>query len=397
MAAKFARQLPLLVLIVELSSSQAQLSSSTQQHQQQEQEQQEEEEGACQEPAVRGSALIQSMTSRSRLAVAALHEDLQQRAASPQRLQVVSMIMTAPESFEKRRIIRSTLRELTSGVAMGDLGADVIVRFAIGNKYPDWTEAKQRNITDMLLSESSSYGDLAILNISDASLVAWSDFETPYSDYIPVPVWYVPGYCDTGKTWHLFQWALTQFPSADLIFKQDDDAIVDWRVALTRFAGRALPQGNLSSSSQLPSLFLGRQHSYSGILAFNYQTTCANGELYGFSRDVVSWIGENTHSLVGAEDLRACEWADLFDRSHPQDPINRHGILEPGQGPDGYCGAWVHMVKTDEQYLACYQDRVNGCTTTDHNVCWSHSWGECQDPSMGEGIFDNNTQHWKLP
>jgi len=272
--------------------------------------------------------------------------------SSTNHIQVVLMVMTAPLSQERRDLHRRSLSELTQGVTVNDTLVKFIVRYAVGDAYPCYNETEQLRTKNLLNAEAHREGDIAFLNISDACKPGKS---VPSS--LP-PYWWELSYCDTGKSWHLFQWAHRNYPKAKLIFRQDDDALVDWRVLLPGMIAHARMSVNYEDSFNLQRLFLGMTHRT--VLALENRT-CVEGQAYGFSSDVVSWIGQQTSPRVAIEDLEACNWADYFDEAHPEDPINRNGIM-PMETVYNDWHAALHPVKDNELFKKCYEDRVHGCT-----------------------------------
>ncbi|CAE8622489.1 unnamed protein product [Polarella glacialis] len=186
-------------------------------------------------------------------------------------------------------------------------------------------------------------GDLALLNMTDGS-------------------------CNDGKTWHTFEWALRHFPDADLFFKQDDDTIVDWRLALPRMLNRRLIPVT-PAARPLRRLYVGTYAAnYSCPSVMSGIAPCAAGALYGLSGDIVKWIVDNVVTAIGEwEDMETCRWVRRFELEHKEHRLRQQlpwrldprGLLEALTGQIG--GAWVHPVKEVDVYWKCILDRVNGC------------------------------------
>jgi len=281
---------------------------------------------------------------------------LQLTTAKNTHLQVVVMIMTSPLAHETRDLFRSFLPELTNEVAVNGVPVQFVVRFAVGDQYPCNNETEQIQARNQLKLESTKHGDIAYLNITDGCKPG-KYYTGRYESFIPYP--YELSYCDNGKSWHLFQWAQHHFPEASLVFKQDDDALVDWRITLPRLLASASKNQSQDSRQLFRGLFLGSQHKV--VTVADPTRTCAEGQVYGFSTDVLSWAGTHTSPRANAEDLEACNWADAFDKAHPQNPVNRHGIVPLATACVDW-QAWIHPLKTDDLLKRCFEDRVHGCT-----------------------------------
>eukprot|EP00441_Pelagodinium_beii_P004210 CAMPEP_0197682680 /NCGR_PEP_ID=MMETSP1338-20131121/96829_1 /TAXON_ID=43686 ORGANISM="Pelagodinium beii, Strain RCC1491" /NCGR_SAMPLE_ID=MMETSP1338 /ASSEMBLY_ACC=CAM_ASM_000754 /LENGTH=328 /DNA_ID=CAMNT_0043264167 /DNA_START=24 /DNA_END=1010 /DNA_ORIENTATION=+ len=279
---------------------------------------------------------------------------VQLSAMKTDQVQVVVMIMTAPLSQERRDQFRSALQELTANVKVNDIPVQFVTQFAVGDTYPCYNETEQARARNLLNAESEKYGDIAFLNITDACKPHKLDWHFFNRTGYPWPL----SYCDNGKSWHLFQWAHRHYPKAKLVFKQDDDAIVDWRVLLPGMLASAAINQSLDSPESFHRLFLGTQHKL--VTVTNPNRTCSEGQLYGFSSDLLSWVGKNTAARVAVEDLEACNWADAFDDAHPTDPVNRHGIV-PGLTATAEWEALVHPVKEESLFTTCMRDKVHGC------------------------------------
>jgi len=267
-------------------------------------------------------------------------------------VQVVVMVMANPLSPERRDLFRSSLPEVTNEVAVNGIPVQLVVRFAVGDSYPCYNETEQARARNLLKLESKNYGDIAYLNITDGCKPG------KFINYANVTGWYELSYCDTGKSWHLFQWARHHYPKASLVFKQDDDALVDWRIALPMLLASASENQSRDSRHLFQGLFLGGQHKVVSIV--DPTRTCVEGQMYGFSADVLSWVGAHISPQVAVEDLEACNWADAFDKAHPWDPVNRHGIV-PLASACVDSQAWIHPLKTDDLFKRCIEDRVHGC------------------------------------
>lgn len=269
----------------------------------------------------------------------------------PDTLLAVSMIMSAPHSFERRALIRLTLEELTRGVFVAGYEMQVVVRFAVGGPPIDASLEHHRYIEAMLAAEARTYGDIAFLSIRDGYGAA----------------------AHAGKNQVLFQWAVRHFPDADLIFKQDDDTLVDWHNATARMLDRAF-RGRRSFVLPLERLYLGRQctpkECGSSLKRWNFTKPCGAGTLYGLSGDVARWVVDNIPPMAmfepwAKEDMVACWWMDLFEEQ--QGPLERHGLLQP----PAYFDAWIHGLKAPSHYFQCYADRENGCWSR-HQIGRAH-------------------------
>lgn len=245
------------------------------------------------------------------------------------------LVTTPPMNLHGRGMIRETLEEITTGVVAAGRPARFTVRFAVG-RPPKFMKPRLRpRLRALLVEEQRIFGDLALLNMTDGS-------------------------CNDGKTWHTFEWAAREFPAADLVFKIDDDTVVDWRLALARILRRAVRE----RPATLPLRGL-----YVGTLAANYSCSsvldgrepCAAGALYGFSMDIVRWIVEHEGPSEGYEDMEACLWARRFERAvlTVGGRLKPWGLLEALRGQIG--GAWAHPVKDPELFETCYKDRERGC------------------------------------
>jgi len=226
---------------------------------------------------------------------------------------------------------------LIDGVFALGRPARIVVRFAIGKPPAKMMPKLKPRLRALLAEELQHHGDLALLNMTDGS-------------------------CNDGKSWYTFEWALRNYPAADIIFKHDDDTIVHWQLALPRMLRRVV-------KGRPPVRPLHRL--YIGTLAANYSCPgvldgrhpCAAGSLYGFSGDIVRWIIDNTKPAIELEDMEACAWARRFEREvlipSGQGQLNPRGLLEALTGEIG--GAWVHPVKDRKLYLQCIEDREEGC------------------------------------
>jgi len=182
-------------------------------------------------------------------------------------IQVVLMVMTAPLSQKRRDLHRWSLSELTHDVTVSDVPVQFVVKYAVGDTYPCYNETDQIQAKNLLNAEAQKYGDIAFLNISDGCKPGKIE-QSP----LP-PGWWKLSYCDTGKSWQLFQWAHRHYPRAGLIFRQDDDALVDWRVFLPRMLARAHASVNQLSFHRL---FFGIQHR---TIAAVQNKTCVEGQV----------------------------------------------------------------------------------------------------------------------
>lgn len=187
--------------------------------------------------------------------------------------------------------------------------------------------------------------------------------EQTYGDIVRIEVAEGTKQAARVKTWHVFNWTVLNCPEASLIFKQDYDTIVDWRVFLPRLFNITLNiSSNSDSSIPYPSkmshidpepallhLYLGRKH---------FATPCGSGALYGFSRDIARWVVSNVQPLNGTyyEDLAVCSWVNQFEKDNGH--VNRNGLLKP---EDFLRNASIHFIKSDTSYFACFENRYYGC------------------------------------
>lgn len=265
------------------------------------------------------------------------------RGADPRPVLVVAMITTPPMSFRWRRMIRKYLPEITMGVAAVGRDVEMVVRFAVGGPPQEMRPRLKPQLRAMLAAEQEYHRDLAVLNMTDGS-------------------------CNDGKTWYTFEWAAKHFPEAELVFKLDDDTVVDWRVAMPQMLGRLFDGPPVEPLRRLYIGTLAAAYSCPGVL--DGRAPCAAGALYGFSGDIVQWVAENAGPVQGLEDMEACAWARSFEREVLQEGevLDPRGLLEALRGEIG--GAWVHPVKDRQHYEKCYEDREHGC----YALMFPNSW-----------------------
>lgn len=241
-------------------------------------------------------------------------------------------------------MIRKYTSEITTGVMVASSKVQVVVRFAVGGPPKPMMPRLKPKLRALLADEAQHFGDLAFLNMTDGS-------------------------CNDGKTWYTLEWAARNFPHAQLVFKLDDDTVVDWRQALPRMLDRVLDGRSL----ELPL-----RHLYVGTLAANYscpgvldgREPCAAGALYGLSMDIVQWVVRNAGPVEGLEDMETCAWVRQFERDTlpAGERVSPRGLLEALTGD--IAGAWVHPIKDRELFEKCYEDRANGC----YGLMFPNSW-----------------------
>lgn len=269
-------------------------------------------------------------------------------------LSVLVMIMSVPEDFEWRAMVRSSLPELSQGVSAGNRPANIVTRFAIGRPSLDLEPKRRDEVEALLQSEANSYGDLALLNVTDGRKIKHSTDQ------------------HHGKVWHLYDWAMQKFPHAQLIFKQDDDTIVDWRIALPKLLEPGYPAPTPSYPAQ--HLYVGRLCPWELCnpilkqMSLNQTQLCAAGELYGLSSDIVRWALATQKPQAGIEDILVCKWVHDFEKDQQ--------VWSRFLYPPRHDNAWIHPVKEAALYKKCVSDRDEGCSV--------HFW---KDPPV----------HFKLP
>lgn len=244
--------------------------------------------------------------------------------------QVVVMLMTAPGQFEWRDMVRRHWPTTASNVTALGREVEMVMRFAVG-RAPGLPGQVGCQV------ESSQHGDMALLDVEDGVREFHSRAQ------------------HNGKIWHVFKWALTHFPKAELYFKQDDDNIVNWRVALPTMLKHA--------SQPVEDLPLKRR--YVGRVQMEAPgKPCGMGELYGFSRDIVTFATTFFKPEERTEDVATCEWAygaELF-----LGPVDKGGLLSW----PAYENAWIHPVKEPEVYESCFKE--TSCKV-------KYLWGDEQD------------------
>ena len=198
---------------------------------------------------------------------------------------VLVLIWTPPSKAVVRAVIRSTLPELTKG-------EPIEVRFALGNSPVPEVRA-------MLATEQARCDDLALLAFNETEDKGFAR-------------------SSSVKLWHTYAWALERRPAAELIFKQDSDALVDWRRALRTMLASASLGGE---TVPFRHLFLGRicQPEQCPVMLRTHGA-CVAGMVLGLSRDVVGWILRAASPPVTTDDINVCTWAAEYDDHHPGDP-----------------------------------------------------------------------------
>lgn len=243
--------------------------------------------------------------------------------------QVVVMLMTAPANAAWRDMVRRHWPQAASNVSALGRDVDLVMRFAIG-KAPD----EEQQVA--CYEEARRRGDLALLNVSDGVRQLHSKAQ------------------HNGKIWFVFRWALTHFPKAELYFKQDDDNIVNWRVALPTMLAHSTTPNTLP----LQRKYLGRiQMEAPG-------KPCGMGELYGFSKDIVYLAAKYWKPQNRTEDVATCAWA--YGMEQLVAPVDWGGLLSW----PAYENAWIHPVKDVETYESCF--RESSCKV-------KYLWGDEQD------------------
>lgn len=277
-------------------------------------------------------------------------------------IQVVAIIPIELSDFARRSIMRATFSELTSGIFIGPRPVEVSVRFMVGNssriadcdcdceceirdREPDAAQAAQaEHLFSNLWNEEQRHGDIVRIDVGEGSKRA-----------------------ARAKSWHIFNWTVFNVPEASLIFKQDSDIMVDWRVLLPRIISTALgiasapnkhvlldpPRESVRDIDPEPAL----RHLYFGRQHLGFQQ-CASGALYGLSRDVAQYVSEHNVPLDGTEyeDVAVCKWVDDFEKSIGR--ANRGGLLKPHNFSRN---ATIHNIKEDNLYVKCFENRDHGC------------------------------------
>lgn len=253
-------------------------------------------------------------------------------ATERKRLKVVVMIMTAPGAFEWRQLVRKHLPEATKDVRALGRDVELVTRFAVG-------KAQQMLGGMRCMWEAATYGDMAMLDVPDGIREAHSDGQ------------------HGGKIWFVFKWALDHFPEADLFFKQDDDSIVNWRIALPTMLDKVW-----KAPAKLPF-----ERMYLGRLQYEFDDPCGMGELYGFSKDIVMFGTQFTKPEVMTEDVFTCHWVQGMEMWIGELAVDRGGLLKW----PAYENAWIHPVKDKQVYEDCFKN-LAGCMV-------EYPWGDHQN------------------
>mmetsp|Transcript_133379 Transcript_133379/g.414772 ORF Transcript_133379/g.414772 Transcript_133379/m.414772 type:complete len:349 (-) Transcript_133379:35-1081(-) len=292
-----------------------------------------------------GWGWLPSYAAGGRLAPAAPSASLWAAPPLPPLL-VLSMVLSPPEAVEWRGMMRRSLPEVARGVAVAGREANVVVRFAVG-KPPSESSVGRHDLED----EAARYGDLALLDCQDG--FKRMNFTTH-------------GRQNNGKIWHLFDWAARNFPTADLVLKQDDDMVIDWRAALPRMLSRAVlwqaPPG-----LQLQHLFVGQLcpwilcHVMGDAVGVAPGSRCG-GPLFGFSGDLARWAAANGRPEPGPEDMVGCKWANEFERAAGR--LDTSGLLAWQDSRE----VWIHPVKSPAVYATCHDSVIRGSGV---GSCWS--------------------------
>jgi hypothetical protein len=296
-------------------------------------------------------------------------------------IQVVVMIMSAPKAFDLRSLIRLTFKEMFPNFCWRGHGVNLTVRFAVGSQYPSMAANVSGYLKDMLRQESETYGDMAFLDTFDGYMPPYNISDV-YKGTHPL------AYCDFGKSWHQFNWALLNFPDADLIFKQDDDAIVNWPGALSIFLNKSLGDEGEGEGSQndiktikkrIQNLYVsGQQHylfkpnqktdfwdDYGPEAEITRDGMCAQGALYGIGRPIVQWIVQNVKPAYNYEDMESCVWLNKYDAAQPPDQRSNRKAILPKTTPNTWPrvnNALMHPIKGNILYWECYKN--HGCYVT---------------------------------
>mmetsp|Transcript_2823 Transcript_2823/g.6605 ORF Transcript_2823/g.6605 Transcript_2823/m.6605 type:complete len:331 (+) Transcript_2823:52-1044(+) len=250
-------------------------------------------------------------------------------------IQVVVMIMTAPHASSWRQMVRRHWGEVAGNVTVIGHNVDIVMKFAVGKAADPIANMQCRR-------EASKHGDMAILKVMDGRKKEHSSAQ------------------HYGKIWYLFKWALDNYPKADLYFKQDDDSIVNWRIALPLMLERVWR----------PPAKLPFERLYMGRLQYEVGYPCGMGELYGFSKDIVTFGTAFTKPMEYTEDVFTCEWTRGMDQ-WIEPKIDRGGLLSW----PSYENAWIHPVKEQHVYEQCFKDGVQGCQV-------QYPWGDRQNISF---------------
>lgn len=259
-------------------------------------------------------------------------------APPPPPLLALSMVLSPPEAAEWRSMMRRALPDVTRGIMVSGREARVLVRFAVGRPPAD-SPVSQRDLE----AEAARYGDLALLDCQDG--LKKMNFTTH-------------GRQNNGKIWYLFDWAARNVPEADLVFKQDDDMVIDWRIALPRMLSRAV-QWQAPPGLQLQRLFLGQLcpwvlcHVMGDAVGVAPGSKCG-GPIFGFSGDIARWAAANSHPEPGPEDMVGCKWANQFE--HAMGTVDTSGLLALQDSME----AWIHPVKSPLVFATCHDSVVRG-------------------------------------
>ena len=251
---------------------------------------------------------------------------------------VLVLVWTAPTQFSLRAILRSTLPELTAVPAVS-----LEVRFAVG---------QDAAIEPHLVTETLLHNDLARLtNMTEDGSIPWR------------------GGC---KLWHSLVWAVLHRPGADVVFKMDSDAIVDWRRALPLWTNAAIGTST-PSASQLRDgrLYLGRVCPHPQCPNMPLADGCSAGLVEGLSAGIASWVVRDSRptlprvaealSVHEEEDVALCQLTQAYELATGQQ-INRRGLIRPRFNRRD---PWAHPFKNDADYMRCYLERNAGCLSPD--------------------------------
>ena len=267
-------------------------------------------------------------------------------------VQIVIFVWTPPTAVRWRQMVRNT----TSAWSLID-------RARCEQLFAMYSDSEREADTR---AEQAVHGDLAILD--------------------------APSFKPSGrKLWLMLVWGVQHRSEADLIFKQDADAIVDWT--------RALPRMLPIHSSPPRGLLLGRWCKPTYCAQYRRLGRCPAGMAAGLSMDVARWIVVNVEiegcvaslpcnqgkrwriranlttgaqpgrwETLGVEDIDNCKWSKAYDTEQRRlhlPPLDRSGVVEVSINETE--SFWVHRLKLMSSFERCVSDasKPAGCTIKD--------------------------------
>ena len=298
------------------------------------------------------------------------------------RASILIYVWTPADFSPWRQMMRPHLSRLTSGMASE-------VRFAL-------LLANDTNTTSMhaeLAAEQGVHGDLTVLTSADR------------------------GFQPSGrKYWLALAWTVRFRPHVDFVFKQEHDAIVDWRRAWPRMLMGSSAGGDTHGDTVHREEAKGRER-YLGRLCDPLVCTpmrrylgpngrCAAGMVSGVSIGLARWLvsaieldGCNVETGCGpctpsgrecgrrwrlgrkaagrwatrwlavqVEDVQLCEWAHAYDAHQPRTHAASDSLLDrSGIVSNASDRFWVHRLKKAEDFEKCMRDAAlpRGCAHKD--------------------------------